>query len=244
MKRSNKLVENKSSLELICSNNTINPLNNVNELAMVLAHEIKNPLTTIKGFLQLLKPELLDKSKAEYVDIAVDEIDRVNLIINNFLNGKKSVFYMQKEKVSINDLVKKIYKFYESEANIKNIKLTTSLMIENILVSINEHEIRQVLINLIKNAMEAIEECEKKDGVISLSTNMTEQHVFIHVLDNGCGISNEIINNLFTPFFTTKDSGTGIGLSVCKELINHNDGNIFVTSIKNKGTKITIELPI
>jgi signal transduction histidine kinase len=243
MKRLNSFDENTTPLELLSTKNTINPSNNVNQMAMKLAHEVRNPLTTIKGFLQLLKPELKDEKKAEYIDIAVDEIDRVNQILNHYLNP---FYIIKKENVSINSLVTSIFKLSESEAKMKNITMSLCLMNVDIHVLVNEHEVRQVLINLLKNAIEAIETSCKihGNGLISIGTEVSEHHAYIHVIDNGCGISNENMEKLFTPFFTTKEEGTGIGLSLCKEIIDHNDGHLFVSMLQTGGTQFTIELPL
>ena len=240
MKRLNSLDENTPPSELISTKN------NVNQMAMTMAHEVRNPLTTIKGFLQLLKPELKDAKKAEYVDIAVDEIDRVNLILNHYLSHLKPLSLIQKENVSINSLVTSIFKLYKSEATIKNITMSLCLMNNNTQVLINEHELRQVLINLLKNSIEAIETSSNfhENGMISITTEVSEHHAYIHVIDNGCGISNENMKKLFTPFFTTKERGTGIGLSLCKEIIDHNDGHLFASTIQKAGTKFTIKFPI
>ena len=119
MKSLNDFDEKTTTLELLSTKNTINPSNNVNQMAMKLAHEVRNPLTTIKGFLQLLKPELTDIKKAEYVDIAVDEIDRVNEILNHYLNQLKPLNIIQKEIVSINPLVSNVFKLFESRTKNK-----------------------------------------------------------------------------------------------------------------------------
>ena len=246
MESLNSFDEKTTTLELLSTKNTINPSNNVNQMAMKLAHEVRNPLTTIKGFLQLLKPELTDIKKAEYVDIAVDEIDRVNEILNHYLNQLKPLNIIQKEIVSINPLVSNVFKLFESEAKIKNIRMSLCLMNDDIQILVNEHELRQVLINLLKNAIEAIETSYNINGagMISIQTEVSNLNAYIHVIDNGCGISNENMKKLFTPFFTTKEGGTGIGLSLCKEIINNNDGHLFASTIQKAGTKFTIEFPL
>ena len=119
-------------------------------------------------------------------------------------------------------------------------------MNDDIQVLVNEHELRQVLINLLKNAIEAIETSYNINGagMISIQTEVSNLNAYIHVIDNGCGISNENMKKLFTPFFTTKEGGTGIGLSLCKEIINNNDGHLFASTIQKAGTKFTIEFPL
>ena len=130
---------------------------NLAKLTAAMAHEVRNPLTTIKGFLQLLKPHLTEINKEEYALIALDEIDRVNEIIYDFLNIVKPP-QTKKTSSCINDLIIDIVKLYECESIIKNVKMITHLTSEKVLVNMNKNEIKQVLINLIKNGFEAIEE--------------------------------------------------------------------------------------
>jgi signal transduction histidine kinase len=211
--------------------------------AAEIAHEIKNPLTTIKGFLQLIQPYLKDINKEEYATIAIDEIKRVDDILSSFLNAAKPMEEVNRV-LNINEIVHHSAKLFESESIIKNIHLTTSLSNKNPHIIFNENKLKQVLINLIKNAFEAIEETQNGSGFIEVITEVAGINAQIHVIDSGCGMTNKIINQLFTPFFTTKDAGTGIGLSVCKQIIESYGGNISIASTKGTGTKITIALPI
>ncbi|WP_338469367.1 HAMP domain-containing sensor histidine kinase [Niallia sp. XMNu-256] len=225
------------------SNQSINPQSNQNLFAIHLAHEVRNPLTTIKGFLQLLKTDLTDQEKNDYVDIAVDEIDRVSILLNQFLSDKNSTFIQQKEVVSLNELVINLIELFEIETKEKKINLTCSLTDHNVLISINQQQLKQVMINLLKNAIEAIEESGKEDGTIDMITEISGQSVFIHICDNGIGMPIKVRDNLFNPFFTTKKFGTGVGLSICQEIIHDSNGQIRVSTEPNKGTKFTIEWP-
>ncbi|WP_394232270.1 ATP-binding protein [Niallia oryzisoli] len=215
----------------------------VRKQAAGLAHEIRNPLTTIKGFLELLKPSLSEIGRGEYAEIALDEIDRVNDIINQFLNEIKPIT-CQKELFSLNELLVNLVKLFESESKVKNIKLLTHLTEEEIQLYIDKNELKQVLINLIKNAIEAIEETDIHDGFIDIRTEVNNKHALIHIIDNGCGMTSDTINQLFMPFYTTKSMGTGIGLTICKDIIDQNQGHISITTDHHKGSKITISLPL
>ena len=206
------------------SNNEENA--NMAILTAAMAHEVRNPLTTIKGFLQLIKPHLTEIDKEEYALIALDEIDRVNQIIYDFLNIVKPP-HNKKTPSCINDLIIHIVQLYECESIIKNVKIITHLTREKVLINMNNNEIKQVLINLIKNAFE-----------------VSGKYVFIHIIDNGCGMSCETEEHLFSPFYSTKSKGSGIGLSICHKIISEHLGRISCITTKNAGTKFTIKLPL
>ena len=245
MRKTNFANESTSSLDFYCTSHTTSPQSKVNPSVIKLVHEIRNPLTTIKGVLQLLKSELADQSKGDYVDIAVEEIDRVNTLLNQLLIGYKTTQDTQeKEMVSLNDLAAYLFKLFEGETNTKRIKFTLLLDEEDLLTFVHKHQIKQVLINIIKNAIEAIEESGKMDGVIRIATGVYEKSGFIHVIDNGNGMTTGTKDNLFKPYFSTKTTGTGIGLAICQEIIHHHNGRIFVSTEVNKGTKFSIELPL
>lgn len=245
MRKSNNIGENISPLELLWTNHSNLPQLNSNSSAIKLVHEIRNPLTTIKGVLQLLKADLTQQSKIDYVDIAVEEIDRVSLLLNQLLLGDQaSQDIQQKEMVSLNHLVTSLFKLFENEAKTKGIKFTLLLYEDDPLVYIYKHQIKQVLINLIKNAIEAIEENGKSNGVVQIATEAYKQSIFIHVIDNGNGMTNAIKDNLFKPFYSTKRTGTGLGLSICQDIIHHHSGRMMVSTEVNKGTKFSIELPL
>lgn len=217
----------------------------VSKLAAGIAHEIRNPLTTIKGFLQLLKPYMAQINKEEYATVALEEIDRANEIIYSFLNmAKPKMVEKDLKATKINQLIQEIKLLYESEAILRNVTIETSLAPSNPVVSINENQLKQVLINMIKNAMEAIEHHQKKEGTIHLWTEESDGKGIIQISDNGCGMDPESIERLFTPFFTTKPTGTGLGLSICKKIINEHGGQIHINSEPGKGTTFRVELPI
>jgi signal transduction histidine kinase len=218
-------------------------VNQLAKLTAAMAHEVRNPLTTIKGFLQLIKPHLIDIDKEEYASIALDEIDRVNDIIYDFLNMVKPP-HNPKKLFCINDLILHIVKLYECESIMKNVKISTHLTSEKVLVNMHPNEIKQVLINLIKNGFEAIEDNRLTAGKIEINTAVSGKNIHIHIIDNGCGMSCETANQMFTPFYSTKSRGSGMGLSICHKIIKEHLGRITCSTSKNLGTKFTIELPL
>lgn len=218
-------------------------LKNIGQLAAGIAHEIRNPLTTIKGFIQLLKPSLVDIKKEEYATIALEEIDRANEILYQFLNAAKPDKNQLKE-VRLNKLIQEICLLFEGELNIKNIHLRMNLEPSEPQTIVDESQLKQVLINMIKNAMEAIYSSNCFQGELNLSTKATGDKAVITIQDNGCGMGEKSLESLFTPFYSTKSEGTGLGLSICKKIVDSHGGNIQIASSEGEGTTFTIELPV
>jgi signal transduction histidine kinase len=217
---------------------------NIGKLAAGIAHEIRNPLTTIKGFLQLIQPYLISIDKEQYATITMSEIDRINAIIYDFLQAAKP-FENIRETISINQLIEDICLLYKSESLMKNISVSTNLIKNCPSVFINRKQLQQVLVNIFKNAFEAIEEKKgKKLGMVHISTYINQENVIISIKDNGCGIEEESLNNIFDPFYTTKKDGTGVGLNLCKKMIEEAGGHLYAKSKLNVGTTFIIELPI
>ncbi|KON88605.1 hypothetical protein AF332_18550 [Sporosarcina globispora] len=215
----------------------------VGQLAAGIAHEIRNPLTTVKGFIQLLKPYLLEIGKDQYAEIAIEEINRANDMIYEFLNASKPP-QNKKTEISVNNLIQEMKLLFESEAHFKNMKLSVNICPDNPIFHGDAKQIKQVLINIIKNALEACESVHDQEGKINLKARTFNQKVFIIIEDNGPGMTEETIRQLFVPFYTTKEKGTGIGLSICRKIIEEHDGMINVHSNLPQGTVFEIELPL
>ena len=198
----------------------------IGQLAAGVAHEIRNPLTTVKGFIQLIKPYLTDVGKEDYATIALDEINRANDIIHEFLNTAKPQ-KNKKQLIDVNKLMKDIMVLYESEALLRNIKIEVISECNNAQLYLDIKQIKQVLVNIIKNALEAIEENHSLDkGSIRISTECSNGTAVIVIKDNGIGMKRETLEKLFDPFFSTKEYGTGIGMTVCKKIIEEHMGQI------------------
>lgn len=218
-------------------------LSNVSKLAAGIAHEIRNPLTTVKGFIQLLKPYLNEIGKGQYADIALDELNRANDLIYEFLDATKP-HVKKKEIVSLNKIVKDIVILYEGETSLKNVQLIFEPADENPTVFGDVKQLKQVLMNMIKNAIEATTLNQLEYGKIHISIEAKERMANLIVKDNGCGMTKETLENIFIPFYSTKQAGTGIGLSICKKIIEDHNGFLNICSIPEKGTIITISLPL
>ncbi|MBS8264160.1 sensor histidine kinase [Mesobacillus boroniphilus] len=199
-------------------------------LAAGLAHEIRNPLTTIKGFIQLLKPELQAAGRQEFADVALDEISRANSLLTEFLSVLKPASSEKKKKLSINPLAMSMIKLFLSESIMKDIEISDDLPKVEIYVFADENAIKQVLVNLFKNAIEAVEGNHRKKGSIKLVVNKDGGFVCVSVIDNGGGIDEYSLKKIFTPFYTTKANGTGMGLAISKQIIENHGGEMSVTT--------------
>ncbi|MGN8771401.1 ATP-binding protein [Paenibacillus barengoltzii] len=214
------------------------------KISAAIAHEIRNPLTAIRGFIQLLRPHLMQLGKDEYARIILTEIDRANDIIHEFLNSSKPSA-PQKSTVNVSSLLKEVVLLTESEALMKGCQMILHEPSEELLVSIDVKQIKQVLLNIIKNAMDAIAEVGgDHQGVIDIRAEKEGKSVCISIQDNGGGMDKGLLSRLFDPFFTTKEKGTGLGLSVSYRIIRNHRGNISVDSLKGAGTIFTISLPL
>ena len=221
-------------------------LSTVRRLAASVAHEIRNPLTTVRGFMQLMKPLLEGSGKSSYADVAIEEIDRANKIIHEFLNASKSPT-LKKNFMSLNTVIQDIVMLCQSEAVLSNVELSFDASIEDAVIWIDGKQIKQVLLNLIQNALQAKNDLSHNEpGKIKIQTILSSDKdtVSILVQDNGQGMTEEVLHNLFKPFFTTKEEGNGIGLAVCSEIIKGHNGTIHAESVLGQGSTFFIRLPV
>jgi PAS domain S-box-containing protein len=184
-------------------------LNLVGEMAAGIGHEVRNPMTTVRGFLQLLgKKERYAQDRA-YFELMIEELDRANSIITEFLSLAKDKA-VNLEKKDLNKILRSIMPLIRADGLItdKYIELKAGKIPK---LSLDEKEMRQVVINLVRNGLQAMQPGQ----ILKMETFIEEDQVVLAVKDQGTGIPDNIIDKIGTPFFTTKDSGTGLGLSVC-----------------------------
>lgn len=208
----------------------------VGQLAAGVAHEIRNPLTTLKGFVQYFKSRIDE----HIADVMLTELDRINLIVSEFLILSKP----QAIKYEYNDLkqiIHDIVSLMEPQVMAKNTKFLLIFDEDLPLLKCEQNQLKQVFINLLKNAMEAM----PNGGGITIEVKMINHEVVkILVIDEGVGIAKEQIRKLGEPFYSTKENGTGLGLMVSFRIIENHGGTMKILSELNKGTTIEICLPI
>jgi len=212
------------------------------QMAAGIVHEIKNPLTTIKGFNQIILKKTKEASTREYADIIEDEVNQVNTVVTDFLAFARPRKPSLKE-ISINELFKSIEIMIETQLFIKRILFELKLPSVEHTVLVDDSQIKQVIINIIKNAIDALETVENPKLNINVNFLKNNGEMKISIKDNGRGISAQDIMKLGTPFFTTKEKGTGLGLSICYQIIKENNGIITCESKLNEGTTFNIVLP-
>ncbi|WP_066297160.1 EAL domain-containing protein [Bacillus sp. FJAT-29937] len=209
----------------------------IGQLTAGFAHEIRNPLTSVKGFLQMLQQEI-DKSK--YVDIMLSEAHDIESVINEFLSLAKPQA-IQMLETDLNDLLQKVITLISTQAILKNINIIQKVDPDLPLIYCDNYQINQVLINILQNSIQAMN--NGGDITIQAAWDGSEQINF-RVIDQGCGISKDRMKRIFEPFYSTKEKGTGIGLMICHKIIQDHGGTIHIDSELNKGTTIDIVLPI
>jgi signal transduction histidine kinase len=216
---------------------------NIEQTTAEIVHEIRNPLTTIKGFLQLIQPYLKEIGKEQYAEVALSELNRVHQLIFDYFQGAKTI-QLSNNHISLDKVVKDLELLYESETFLKQIQLTTNLSSETVYLRIPENQLKQVLINILNNAIEAIEENCGSNREIHISTLIESEIAAIKITDSGGGISSKSMEKLFIPYNSSKEEGTGIGLYICKKIIESYEGAIHVESDEGVQTTFTIYLPI
>ncbi|TMU87181.1 GHKL domain-containing protein [Bacillus sp. BHET2] len=213
--------------------------NVVSELAASVAHEIRNPMTTVRGFMQLLQRETLTDEQKSFIDISIKELDHAQDVINQYLSLAKpqteeyEVFSLT-ETMNESVGVMSTYAVMNSIDMKKNIE--KDLMIKGMKI-----EVKQVLLNLLKNAIEAVQE----NGEITVGASRhKDRQVMITIQDNGAGMPPEQLKVLGRPYYSTKEKGTGLGLTVSYQIVKRMKGEIQVESEVGEGTTFRIFLPL
>jgi PAS domain S-box-containing protein len=207
-------------------------LNLIGEMAAGIAHEIRNPMTTVHGFLQVTRNDCENLPK-EIVDLMLEELNRANSIITEFLNLAKNKVSV-KMKQNLNTIIEALSPLIQAEAlrSSKHINLDLGECPD---ISIDQKEIRQLILNIALNGLDAM----SPGGKLTIKTYSEEQAVILEIKDQGIGISPEVLEKIGTPFFTTKESGTGLGLAICYSVAERHHAEIDVAT-GNEGTIFSI----
>ena len=214
-------------------------LQTVSHLAASMSHEVRNPLTAVRGFIQLLSEDISTSSRKEYADISLSELDRATEVINDYLTFAKPVLEKE-EKLNTNEEIQHAVNIITPLATMNGIQLKVSLPEKQYFTKGERKKFQQCLINLLKNGIESMQPTGELHIFQTYSNGMIE----IHIQDQGKGMTKEQINRLGEPYFTTKEKGTGLGMMVSYSIIKGMNGTIDVTSKIEKGTRFILKLPI
>ena len=209
-------------------------------LAGGIAHELRNPLGIIRVTAESLQSEV--KNTQELSDMTkdiIEETDRLNTLVNQFLQFAKPGSAASSEGADLIDVLSSLVKWIEKSLEQKKITIALLHNDKQCNVNMDERSVRQVFLNLLLNAKEAI----KDSGEIAIAVSQRKNRAIVEVSDSGSGIHPRALKNVFDPFFTTKPAGTGLGLSITRNIIEHFGGKIEIRSEEGKGTTVTVTLP-
>ncbi|WP_026590942.1 MULTISPECIES: PAS domain-containing sensor histidine kinase [unclassified Bacillus (in: firmicutes)] len=229
------ITERKKTEELLNKSDTLAA---IGQLAAGVAHEVRNPLTVIKGFIQLFQINQADQDK--YFELMLSEIERIEAILHEFLSIAKTDV-IPTEKKNLCFILKNVVSLINTKAIMTNIQINLHIESKELIIDCCENQLKQVFINILQNSIEAMPD----GGEISIYVKKSErEEVIINIVDEGLGIPEERIKRLGEPFYSTKEKGTGIGLMLSYKIIESHQGRISIMSEVGVGTSVTIYLPM
>jgi signal transduction histidine kinase len=209
------------------------------DMAPVLAHEIRNPLGSIKGAAQYLSTDTDSEEHQKLLNVIIEEVNRLNRVVSQFLDYAKP-YHIEVREEDINRIVLKAISIIQSSDKTEHINIKTDLADNLPRIQIDAEQLIQVILNIAFNGLEAM---EGKGELFFKTVNVEENNesfVSLDISDTGAGISAKDINLLFKPFFTTKERGVGLGLSICQRIIKDHGGKLCVKSTGETGTVFNI----
>jgi PAS domain S-box-containing protein len=215
----------------------------IGQLSAGIAHEVRNPLSSIKMSLQILEKRLQPEGNdLKRFKIAQREVEHLETLVNDVLIFARPA-EPKKRPCDVRRVIENALEMAEKVIADKNIKIQTSFADDLPMFSVDGPMLEQVFLNLFRNAIEAME----MDGLMTISARRSEDDppgIIIEVRDNGCGMDEDEIPNIFNPFFTRKKYGTGLGMTHVKKIIDLHQGNIEITSRKGEGTAVVLSIPL
>jgi len=210
-----------------------------------VAHEIKNPLGSLSIHIQLIQRALKGKEKVDsnlissYLEVMNEEVERLNNIVVDFLFAVRPM-NAELEESNLHSIINDLLDFLKYELQEAHIKVNQQLTDALPMVLLDERYIKQALLNIIKNSIAAME----RGGTITIKTRYEGDFLRLCIADNGTGISDEVIEKIFEPYYTTKDSGSGLGLTLVYKIIKEHNAEIEVNSTEGEGTAFSIRFPV
>lgn len=229
-----------------------NEIESWNKLIRILNHEIMNSITPITSLSKTMKkyfydgesiksPEKIPSTSINRTVEGLEIIEERGVGLINFVNNYRKLSSLpkpNKTKIDIHKLLVQTKSLFTDEIESKNIDIKIEVEPKDLVLNADKEQISQILINLVKNSLQALQ--HKKEGKIILFSTKQDDKIQIAVKDNGRGISDDIINDIFIPFYTTSETGSGIGLSISKQIMKMHDGTISVSSIPNESTEFSL----
>ena len=210
-------------------------------LAAGVAHEIRNPLSSIKGIASYYKDKFADGSEdKEMAGVMIEEVDRLSRVISELLEFARPAS-LQLKSAQVNQLIEHSARLVQQEATAKNVRLQLNLAADAVEARVDPDRLTQCLLNLYLNALQAM---NNGGQLIVTSSFRGSDRVAIEIKDNGSGIAADDLSKIFDPYFTTKPKGTGLGLAIVHKIIEAHQGQINVRSAPGQGTVVSLVLPL
>lgn len=219
-------------------------LSAIGKFASIIIHDIKNPLTNIRAYAELIEKKLskiegVSSSILRGTSVIMNEVDRLVVMTTELLDFTKGNISLDKEKVDLREYLLELIENVQGRAEKNNIQISFDSSAKEIFLLIDKLKMQRVFLNLINNAMEAIGE----DGTIQITLEEKDNFVLWKIKDSGCGIPDSIANKIFEPFVSGKNNGTGLGMAIVKSFVEKHEGTISVKSKVGEGTEMIISLP-
>jgi signal transduction histidine kinase len=214
-------------------------LASIGQMATTLAHEIKNPLSSIKSITQSLQEQSQDQNLKQDLNVIVNEVDRLNYSVNQLLQFARSSS-QDMANISTVEIMERVIKILQTECRNQNVMINHNYNGDIPSVFASSFGLQDVFLNLLLNALQAM----PSGGEIQIDYQKNGHQLAIHISDSGPGIRPELITRIFDPFFTTKQKGTGLGLAVVKQKLSEFGADIDVSNLKPTGSRFTITFPV
>ncbi|HID92530.1 MAG TPA: sensor histidine kinase [bacterium (Candidatus Stahlbacteria)] len=215
-------------------------LASLGKLSTAVAHEIKNPLASIKGLARIMEKDLKDNNvNKKHLGVIISEVDRLNNIVNQLTNFAKPIL-TKFQFINVEPIIGEVVDLLRMKSSRSNIKIIHESEPNLPPIYADGANLKQAFLNVGLNALESM----PNGGNLMIKVATDKDSILVHFIDNGVGIQKQVINKIFDPFFTTKEKGTGLGLPIVKKIIDKHEGKIKVESTPGKGTDVMISLPI